>query len=299
MSCAGRALADALFGPELTTFVGLVTKYGARRLDLVVFDETFSPYWDFLRVVRGGVEMYLGDFVTVTPGYTLRTDHPPPEDMGDEFEITILDDLGPVGLVEDETLPSAHLNPITTEGTLKEINTLIPVVKDLSEVDILRPMISSARPKEVAAMNKWLGPQRRLVHFNCHGSSATRGRNADPVLNVTRSFSVDKTDLHTCDLSYGLVNLNVCNSAVGTYSSRKTFCQTFHDQNAAATICTTGSVDDGFATAFARELYGRLVNQDLLTSMHETRRALSTQHKHPMSLMYTFTGVGSFRLDTV
>lgn len=297
MAAAGRDLATALFGDELPTFVGLLSQHHARRLDIVVCDETFSPYWDFVRIVHRGTEIYLGDLVVVTAGYTLPVDEEP-ENMEEEYPIVRLPrPIGPVGLVEDEDLPSSSRNPAT--GVAKEISTLTPIVHHVSNVDVLRPMVTSARATEIDELNRWLGPQRRVVHFNCHGASATRGRNVDPSLNITTSFSVDKSDLHTCDLSYGLVNLNVCNSAVGTYSSRKTFCQAFHDQNAEATICTTGSVDDSFATAFAEVLYERLANEDLLTSMHEARRTLSRTHQHPMSLMYTFTGPSSFRLDRV
>jgi hypothetical protein len=297
IASAGRALADALFGSELPTFVEMLMKHRSRRLELVVMDEGFNPYWDFLRLPHNGVEMYLGGLVTVTPGYFDNANAP--KDMADEFEVAALGtDFGPVALAEDESLASAcRGRHSTSRASVEEIYTLQPVVGDLSEIDVLRHLDPQSRGNEVAEINRWLGPMRRLVHFNCHGLSADRGRNADPNLQVTRSFSFGKTDIDAGDLSYALINLNVCNSAVGTYSSRRTLSQTFHDQNAAATICTTGSVDDGFATIFSRELYGRLAKDDLLTAMHETRKALLSRHNHPMSLMYTFTGPSAFRLD--
>ncbi|MBR0684431.1 CHAT domain-containing protein [Bradyrhizobium manausense] len=298
IEAAGRVLGQALFGDELSTFASLLEGYGARRLELVVADDTFSPYWDFLRLPTAAGDAYLGELVTITPGYFLRINDQPGE-LADEFAITVLDDF-PIGLAEDETLHSACRDRRSrARDTVEELYVLEPIVRHVDDVDILRPLNPKTRLAEVTEINRWLSPQRRVVHFNCHGMGAERGRNTDPELQVSRTFRFGKADLDTGDLSYALVNLNVCESAVGTYSSRKTLVQTFHDQNALATIATTFAVDDRFATEFARSLYGRLATSDLLTSVHETRKAMLAQHNHPMSLMYTFTGASSFRLDKV
>lgn len=298
IEAAGRALGHALFGAELPIFASLIERYGARRLELVVEDETFSPYWDFVRLPSASGEAYLGELVTITPGYILRVDDQP-DDLAEEYATTVLDDFT-IGLAEDETLPSACRDRHSrARSSVEELYVLEPIVKHVDDVDILPPLNPKARSAEVTGLNLWLSLQRRVVHFNCHGRGAGRGRNVDPELEISRAFRVGKADLDADDLSYALVNLNVCESAVGTYSRRRTLVQAFHDQNAHATIATTFSVDDRFATEFARSLYTRLATSDLLTSMHETRKAMLAQHNHPMSLMYTFTGASSFRLDKV
>lgn len=301
IEAAGRKLAEKMFGDQLPNFVNLVKQYRPRRLEIEVLDEAFSPLLDLIRILDAGKEIYLGEVVTVTSGFdggVLQFEQPSANAMEDEFVMPLKEFA--VGLAEDSSLPSACRDRSSTaRAAIEEIYALRPIVSDLSDVDILRSLDPTSREDGLEELNQWLHPLRRVVHFNCHGISAGRGRNDDPNIQITEKFSFDKDDLHDRDLSFALVTLNVCNSAVGTYSSRKTLAQAFHDQNAMATVCTTGAVDDRFATDFACELYARLAGADLLTAMHDTRRELLRRHQHPMSLMYTFTGEGAFRLDKI
>lgn len=291
----GREFTRELLGAEADAFLAVIRR--SARLQLNVTDPTIRIPWDFLVFDDAKSPKFLGSFVVITPQFYVNrricrtADEFAPGPLGGRFQ---------VGLVEDDTLDSACIDrQDPARADLEEIRTLVPLVRSVSAIKICGKLDrGQPRSSQIASFQKWLADERRVLHFNCHGNPPV-GRNDYPDLRVSELFELKGADLtgaaaHNQNIAHGLVNLNVCKSAVGTYSPRKTLGQLFHDQNAEAVVCTTGVVADFFATIFARELYSRLGRCDLLTAMHETRTFLLDTLKHPMSLMYTFTGTGRF-----
>lgn len=293
---AGRSLTDALFDGRDGEFVAALKASDQRTVTNMTFGFEHQHLIDFCVLRDGEREFFLGEWclsvnrMVAKPHATLEKDLDGSINGTRERRI---------GYAEDGSLNSAclqHERP--TRPEVEEIYVLKQLCAEMTELSVLDPMSRDVSASEIGMLRDWLAEERKaVVHFNCHAELF--GEESVPRMRVREGGFIGAPELpHDVDLEGTLVFLNTCSSARGRDSMRTSLAQYFRQQLSPCVICTTGPVEDGFATRFARALYRRLAveRQPIASALMGARLDLWEAEHNPLAFGYTYVGADTFLL---
>lgn len=276
--------------------------------------------WEFLNIADKGKPCYAGLKVmfSLHPQTDEGTRSLPSIRVSDapEFDDTFQRFLGPtptaklVSFASDSGLPSGHnsANGVSSRQD-REISVLEPLVKSLNEVQVLKDLDGSSsgnRQLELNELYKWLSEnEAHIWHFACHSYDYEEDNEPTQKIRLRTDFCVSCNDITNMpgSLAAGQCNfafdsqflfLNCCNSAYNQYGIDYSVAMSFYNMNANVIVCTTGAVDDGYATNFARQFYRFVAaaedKYEAWQALLETRQAMYENNGNPMGLFYTLMG---------
>ncbi len=298
---AGRELAKALFKGRDCEFVKSLRDMEPRTLTSFMFGPENQHLIEYCVLSDGDREFFLGEWCLGINREVAR--------QGEAFDKATERRRDrswdrKVGYAEDGKLKSACLRHNTpTRPKTEEIFVVGDLLVDRSQLSVLDPLNVDplndvVSVEETQTLRAWLANRRDVVHFNCHAKLFEEdGR---PRMRVRNGGFIGVPELpDEIDLMNSLVFLNACSSAMGLDSFRTSLAQYFLQQLAVCVVCTTGPIDDAFATRFARVLY-RLLDEDRLTIMEaliKARQEIWRTERNPLVFAYTYIGEDDFTLS--
>ncbi|MBZ9801093.1 CHAT domain-containing protein [Mesorhizobium sp. ES1-6] len=209
-----------------------------------------------------------------------------------------------IGYAEDAMLDSScKLHKTPSRPDIEEIYVIGELAGDINSLSVLAPLDHSLMDADREELLNWLTERHSVLHFNCRIATPEDldGNPGPPHLRVRANAFISASEMSgpdEFDFTGCFVFLNACASAFGNHSYRSSLAHFFRRQKSPCVACTTGPVDDAFATVFARELYKHLKvgKLNMSAAFQETRRNLTATSGHPMALLYTYIGRDAYAL---
>ncbi|CAN7727090.1 CHAT domain-containing protein [Neorhizobium tomejilense] len=290
----GRDLTAAFFAGEAPLFVERLSSTRSKIVEQVHIGITQQLPLDFCLLEANGEEFFLGERYLCPQTLSTRTDAP--------LRNLIAGATGhggfcPVGYAEDDELPSACKTPASvTRPHVEEFAVISENLATGVTASVLPGITSLLTSDDLKALRKWISARYQVLHINSHVKRQERNRYR-PHLQLRSKALVGSEHLNLPspekpDFTGTFVFLNGCGTVIGSTSFNTSVARHFLKYNASGITCTTGPVDDAFATEFARELYTNL-NGKRMSARHAviaTRAAMTERKGHPMALLYTYIG---------
>ena len=188
-----------------------------------------------------------------------------------------------LGYAEDDRLPSAR------SGRERD------VFRDLSIQLTSLARLSAHRGSE-ATLSDFMAKSETLTHFNCHAErSAATGPGA---LFVSEAYKVDRASIVKLEVcANSIIVLNCCSGHTMRHDVTDTLATIFMEKRVSAVVATTASIEDRYATRWAKHFYealwsGEMVPQSILKAR---MKMLEEPSPNPSAMLYAYLGRDSAR----
>ncbi|WP_271554899.1 CHAT domain-containing protein [Bradyrhizobium sp. CCBAU 45394] len=290
----GRRLAGAFFGggqDEFARHLGLLT---SPIVTQYTYGRSEQPLFEHCLLNDGTAEYFLGERCICR----YRVINAKRADLRKHYEAA--QHAGPrlVSYAEDSSLDSAcrsHKRPDPSRSE-EEISILADLAGAEERLLVLDPLTESLPDAELEVLRNWIAEKNHILHFNCHTDQSSelprlRLRAGAKIGILEMTHPVKAADFHG-----SLVFLNASSSAIGRSSLKTSIAEFFRQRRAACILCTTGPIEDGFATRLAKVFYDHLRDgTNVVTALLAARQKL-LEEGHPMALQYTYIGNDNYRL---
>lgn len=290
----GRKLTEVLFDGRQDEFVAQLARMASPVIEQITYGKNEQPLFEYCLLKDGETEFYLGERCLCIYSMVRK------ERRGIRQHYAASRRVGPrlVGYAEDGSLGSAckqHNAPDPSRPE-EQIAVAVALAEGGGSLSVLEPLTEALLDDELEKFRNWIAEPRHVVHFNCSGKQ----RSDDPKLLLRAGALVgieEMTRPAPADFRGSFIFLNAWSSAVGRDSIRTSFAEFFRQKRAACVLCTTGPIEDGFATRLAKAFYNHLQRDGMnaLNALLAARQSL-LQEGHPMALQYTYVGDYDYRL---
>ncbi|MCA6115209.1 CHAT domain-containing protein [Bradyrhizobium sp. WSM 1738] len=290
----GRRLAGAFFDgrqDEFARYLGLLT---SPVLTQYTYGRSEQPLFEHCLLNDGNGEFFLGERCICR----YRVINAKRADLRKHYEAA--QRAGPrlVGYAEDSSLDSAcrmHNRPDPARSE-EEISILTDLAGGKDRLSVLDALTESLSDAELEVLRNWIAEKNHVLHFNCHTDQSLEF----PRLRLRSGAKIGILEMthpvRAADFRGTLVFLNASSSVIGRSSLKTSIAEFFRQRRASCILCTTGPIEDRFATRLARVFYDHLGDgMNVVTALLAARQKL-LEEGHPMALQYTFIGNDNHRL---
>lgn len=293
LKAKGRLLTGALFNGRQEEFTEHLARLTSPIITQFSRSSSHQPLFEFCLLNDGTTDFFLGErcicrYKVVEPRKpaTSRAQYRAIQRTGTRL----------VGYAEDNLLGSScrsHDTPDPSRSS-EQIAIMMGLIGPGEKPFVLNSLSESLPDHELDVLRNWIAAKYHVVHFNCGADHSDR-----PTLRLRAGAKVGVKEMThpAADFHDGLVFLNACSSAIGTNSLTTSIAEFFRQRRASCILCTTGPIEDGFATKLSRIFYDHLKEgMNVVSALLSARATLLQEEGHPMALNYTYIGNDDYRL---
>jgi len=298
LKAKARLLTGALFNGRQDEFTDHLARLSYPIITQFARGSSDQPLFEFCLLNDGTTDFFLGE------RYICRckvVDSNKPKTLRAQYAVSRPSTPRLVGYAEDNLLGSACPSHDTPDPSRpdQQISIMMDLVGEGRKPSVLDSLSESLPEHELDVLGNWIAEKYHVIHFNCGADHSRR-----PTLRLRQGAKVGVKELshkhidRPADFHGGLVFLNACSSAVGKTSLTTSIAEFFRQRRASCVLCTTGPIEDGFATKLARLFYGHLLREgmNVVSALLSARSKLIEEEGHPMALNYTYIGDDDYRL---